>query len=82
MPADDVAFTPGKTVDGHPDLQGKWNYATVTPFERPKEFASKATFTAAEAAAFEQARHHMGVSSRARGGRHRLPDRRDAGCVY
>ena len=24
-----------KAVDGHPDLQGKWNYATVTPFERP-----------------------------------------------
>jgi hypothetical protein len=45
----------GKMVDGHPDLQGRWNYATVTPFERPKEFASKATFTAAEASAFEKA---------------------------
>src|SRR5262245_9225906 len=44
-----------KMVDGHPDLQGKWNYATVTPFERPAEFASKPTFTPAEAAAFEQA---------------------------
>jgi hypothetical protein len=45
----------GKRVDGHPDLQGTWNYATVTPFERPAEFATKATFTAAEAAAFEKA---------------------------
>ena len=45
----------GKTADGQPDLQGKWDYATITPFERPAEFANKATFTAAEAADFERA---------------------------
>ena len=44
-----------KTVDGQPDLQGKWNYSTITPYERPAEFAGKATFTAEEAAAFERA---------------------------
>jgi hypothetical protein len=25
--------------DGRPDLQGVWNYATMTPLERPKELA-------------------------------------------
>ena len=45
----------GKTADGQPDLQGKWDYATITPFERPAEFANKATFTDAEAADFERA---------------------------
>src|SRR5262245_2575454 len=46
-----VAF---RTVDGHPDLQGIWTNATVTPFERPAELAGKAFFTAAEAAEYEK----------------------------
>ena len=41
--------------DGHPDLQGVWSTATVTPFERPREFADKEFMTEAEAAAFEKA---------------------------
>jgi hypothetical protein len=31
-----------------------WNYATMTPFERPREWADKDHLTAEEAAAFEQ----------------------------
>ena len=27
-----------RTADGHPDLQGIWTNATITPLERPKEF--------------------------------------------
>ena len=41
-----------RTADGHPDLQGTWDNATVTPLERPKEFADKPYFTDAEAADF------------------------------
>jgi hypothetical protein len=41
-----------RTEDGHPDLQGVWDYATITPFERPKAFAGKKVFTKAEAEAF------------------------------
>jgi hypothetical protein len=43
-----------RTVDGHPDLQGIWTNATVTPFERPSELAGKEFFTAAEAAEYEK----------------------------
>jgi hypothetical protein len=38
----------------HPDLQGYWTSATLTPFERPRELAGKEFFTAEEAAAFEK----------------------------
>jgi hypothetical protein len=43
-----------RTPDGRPDLQGVWNAATVTPLERPAEFAGKPTLTEAEAAAWAQ----------------------------
>src|SRR5579871_6057132 len=42
-------------IDGHPDLSGIWTNATVTPMERPAQFAGKPTLTDAEAAAFEKA---------------------------
>jgi hypothetical protein len=43
-----------RTADGHPDFQGFWTNATLTPFERTSEFAGKEFFTASEAAAFEK----------------------------
>jgi hypothetical protein len=43
-----------KTADGQPDLQGAWDFRTVTPLERPAEFAGKEFVTPQEAAAFEQ----------------------------
>jgi hypothetical protein len=36
---------PPRTPDGRPDLQGTWNFATITPFERPNEFAGKQVLT-------------------------------------
>jgi hypothetical protein len=48
---------PGKAIprtpDGHPDLQGTWNFATLTPLQRAAEFAGKPTLNDAEARAFE-----------------------------
>lgn len=41
-----------RTPDGKPDLQGVWNYATVTPLERPKDLGNKELFTPEEAAAY------------------------------
>ena len=33
--------TAPRTSDGHPDLNGVWDFRTVTPVERPTEFADK-----------------------------------------
>ena len=43
-----------KTADGHPDLQGIWTNSTLTPLERPGQFAGKAALTETEAAAYEK----------------------------
>src|SRR5579872_5188809 len=43
-----------RAADGHPDLQGIWTNATLTPMERPAQFAGKKTVTDAEAAAYEK----------------------------
>jgi hypothetical protein len=47
-------WTPPVTEWGDPDLQGIWNYATMTPLERPRDFSDKATLSDEEAAAYEQ----------------------------
>jgi hypothetical protein len=39
----------------HSDLQGTWTNATITPLQRPSEWAGKVTVTDAEAKKFEQA---------------------------
>jgi hypothetical protein len=43
-----------RTADGQPDLQGVWDFRTVTPLERPAEFAGKEFVTPEEAEAFEK----------------------------
>ena len=43
-----------RTPDGQPDLQGVWDYRTITPLERPKDLGTKAFFTEAEAAEYEK----------------------------
>ncbi len=48
------AQRPGRTPDGHPDLQGTWLNNTATPLERPKEAAGRTSFTDAEARDYVQ----------------------------
>lgn len=43
-----------QTPDGRPDLQGTWDYRTMTPLERPAELAGQAFFTDEEASAFRR----------------------------
>jgi hypothetical protein len=38
-------WTPPRTADGQPDLQGVWTNNSVTPLERPKELAAKEFYT-------------------------------------
>lgn len=39
---------------GAPDLQGVWDYRTMTPLERPRELAAKEVLTEEEAAEYEK----------------------------
>jgi hypothetical protein len=43
-----------RTSDRRPDLQGIWTNGTVTPLERPREFAAKEFFSPNEAAEYEK----------------------------
>ena len=53
--ANDVAPLP-QTAWGDPDLQGVWDFRTITPMERPDELADKEFLTDEEAAEVEEAR--------------------------
>jgi len=53
LAAQTKSWTAPRTPDGQPDLQGVWSNPTITPFERPSEFAGKATLTEKEAAELE-----------------------------
>src|SRR5689334_14422909 len=49
-------WSPPRTAEGHPDLQGFWTNDSYTPLERPDEAKGKSLFTPDEARAYLKAR--------------------------
>src|SRR4029453_1420301 len=43
-----------RTADGHPDLQGVWLFATLTPLQRPDNVAARTHLTDEEIATIEE----------------------------
>ena len=48
------SWTAPRTVDGQPDLQGVWDFRTITTMQRPERFGDRQFLTEEEAAALEQ----------------------------
>ena len=57
-----------RAPDGHPDLQGTWDFAQLTPFERPGNFAGKSSLSDEEAEEFAQQRIESGNKDNRGGG--------------
>ena len=51
-------YSPQRTPDGKPDLQGNFTFATITPLQRPEALKGKALLTPEEAAAFERSENN------------------------
>jgi hypothetical protein len=47
-------WTQPRTPDGHPDLQGIWDFRSATPLERPARFAGREFMTADEVVEYER----------------------------
>jgi len=58
-------YSAPRTPWGHPDLQGNWNAATLTPLERPDNAQGRLSLTKEEAAAIER-NERARVEARAR----------------
>ena len=52
-PPQNAKATPRSAAGGHPDLQGVWGFATITPLQRPRDLADKAELTAEDKARLE-----------------------------
>jgi hypothetical protein len=63
-----ASWLPPRTPDGQPDLEGVWSNPTLTPLERPAEFAGKETLTEKEAADYVHRQLNQVNSDRRDGG--------------
>ena len=52
-----------RAADGHPDLQGTWTNATITPIERPTKYGDRLVLSAQEAKELETAEFEANAAS-------------------
>ena len=50
-----------RLTNGKPDMQGTWDFRTITPFQRPEALGDKEYLTAEEFAAFEEERESVEI---------------------
>ncbi len=43
-----TSYKPARNAQGHPNIQGNWDFRTLTPLERPAAMADKAVFSSPE----------------------------------
>ena len=67
-----------RTPWGDPDLQGLWNHGTITPLERPAEYAGRERLTDEEIAAANRASETRATSER----RSELTREQDVALAY
>ncbi len=72
-------WTPPRTPDGQPDLQGIWDNHSITPLERPAQFAGREFLTPEEAAALEK---RAAESNAAIDSRDKIGSDGDVGLAY
>ena len=76
--ATDERSAAARTPWGDPDLQGLWNHGTITPLERPAEYAGRARLTDEEIAAANRASETRATSER----RSELTREQDVALAY
>ncbi len=52
-PGSSASWRVPRPADGHPELEGVWNFSTLTPLQRPQRFAGRPYMSDAEAVVFE-----------------------------
>ncbi len=60
--------TAPRAAASRPNLEGTWNYSSLTPLERPAEFSGRPTLSPTEAAAFERQLQERNNADRRDGG--------------
>ena len=71
-------WTLPRTPDGQPDLQGAWSFATITPLERPSQYAGREFLSEEEVVALNQDAATRASSER----RAELTAQRDVDLAY
>jgi hypothetical protein len=69
-------WSPARTLDGQIDIEGVWDFSTITPLSRPAALGDKQTFSPEEAADFERAenlRQNRDLIDPRKGGLNYLP---------